>query len=195
MKYTFVVFLAFFITLAFGQKKKTYFPICTFHEKNINIDGISLGLWNFSRVPMNTTTNGIRISLIGEGVLVPLVPSSPIAKNDTLFQKEKEVIISETINGISLSGSGNAGAYVINGVSLGLIGQLTHKMNGLSAALFMNFSQIHNGIQIATFNECYSMTGIQIGFYNSSKRTRGMQFGIWNINERRKLPLINWNFR
>ncbi len=39
------------------------------------------------------------------------------------------------------------------------------------------------------------MKGLQIGVVNKAKRLRGIQLGIWNINERRKLPLINWNFR
>lgn len=100
----------------------------------------------------------------------------------------------EVINGINISGSGIGGDYVINGISVGFVGHLTRQVNGISASV-INFSQIHNGIQIAVYNECYKMHGIQIGLENHSKHTRGIQLGFWNVNERRKLPLINWNFR
>jgi hypothetical protein len=37
------------------------------------------------------------------------------------------------------------------------------------------------------------MRGLQIGIFNASKHTKGVQLGIWNKNEKRKLPIINWN--
>jgi hypothetical protein len=94
-----------------------------------------------------------------------------------------------------LCGTGIAGTYIINGFSIGFVGHLARKTNGISASA-LNFSQIHNGIQFSLFmNECCRMNGMQIGILNKSKQTRGIQIGLWNVNERRKLPLINWNFR
>ena len=153
-----ITLFTFFVSLVQAQKKKIYFPAWAFQQKNANIYGISVGLWNYSDKPKNTTTNGLRLSLIGEGILLPLVPQSPIAENDSLFQVFKKEPISERINGISLTGTGNAGSYSINGVALGFVGQLNNKVNGISAGIFMNFAQIHNGIQAAIFfNQCYSM--------------------------------------
>jgi hypothetical protein len=43
------------------------------------------------------------------------------------------------------------------------------------------------------FNDAYIMRGLQIGIFNTSKHTKGVQLGIWNKNEKRKLPIINWN--
>ena len=39
------------------------------------------------------------------------------------------------------------------------------------------------------------MRGLQIGVVNKSKNLRGIQIGIWNVNQKRRLPLINWNFK
>lgn len=177
-----------------AQKRKVYIPAWTFQQMNTTIDGLSVGLWNFSDTIKRTTTNGIRFSLIGEGILAAFVPHSPIVENDSALDAIRAESPSERINGINISGTGIAGDYHLNGVSIGLIGHFTVKTNGLSASA-LNFSEIHNGIQFAIFlNECYRMRGIQIGAVNKSKRTKGIQIGLWNVNERRKLPLINWNF-
>ncbi|MEO6668878.1 MAG: hypothetical protein ABIN36_05350 [Ferruginibacter sp.] len=194
MKITLTLLFSFLIILSYGQKTKTYFPVWTFHQKNSNIYGLSVGLWNFSTNPRNTTTNGLRFSLIGEGLIVPLIPSSPVPENDSLFEVRQKTIITEKVNGINISGTGTAGDFVINGISVGVVGQIEHKVTGISAAILMNFAQTHNGIQIAAYNETYKMKGLQIGLLNKSKRTKGIQIGLWNINEKRKLPLINWNF-
>ncbi|MNY11774.1 hypothetical protein D3C86_1448220 [compost metagenome] len=195
MRITLTVFLVSLTLLVHGQQKKTYFPAWTFQQKNINIYGVSAGLWNFTNDPQNTSSNGLRFSLIGEGIVVALAPRSPIAESDNLFQSIIDEPISERVNGISLPGTGNAGSYEINGVAIGLVGHLHNSVNGISVAAMINAAQRHNGIQTTLFtNQCYQMNGIQVGIFNTSKKTRGFQIGLWNVNERRKLPLINWNF-
>jgi hypothetical protein len=194
MKYVAPVLLLLLSFHAGAQKRKVIFPIWTFQQMNTTICGVSVGLWSFSDTTRNTHTNGIRLSLIGEGIIVPFVPRSPLAENDSQLLAMKKGIPTEAINGINISGTGSGGAYIINGISVGMVGHLTQQVNGISASA-INFAQIHNGIQVAIYNECYKMHGIQIGFENHSKDTRGIQFGFWNVNERRKLPLINWNFR
>jgi hypothetical protein len=54
-------------------------------------------------------------------------------------------------------------------------------MKGVSVAPFANFGKKCRGLQIGAFNKCDDFKGIQIGW--------------WNENEKRKLPLINWNFK
>jgi hypothetical protein len=184
----------FSAVFTYGQRKKSYFPIWTFHQNNINIYGVSVGLGSLRDIPKHTNTNGLKLEIIGAGIGVPLMSSGPIADNDSSFQQIQKDTISERINGISLSASGTVCNCIINGVSIGLIGQIEYNVNGFSATIF-NFTQIHNGIQIGLTNETFKMSGIQIGFVNISKRTRGIQIGLWNVNERRKFPLINWNFR
>lgn len=58
-----------------------------------------------------------------------------------------------------------------------------------------NLSKRMTGVQIGAANYANEkMIGIQIGLWNKSKQTKGIQLGLWNINEKRKLPIINWNF-
>lgn len=37
--------------------------------------------------------------------------------------------------------------------------------------------------------------GVQIGAVNQAKKLKGIQFGLWNVNEKRSLPIFNWNFK
>ena len=194
MKSTLTTLLLFLTVFASAQKKKIYFPAWTFQQNNTNIYGLSVGLWNFAEQPKRTTTNGLRLSLIGEGILVAWMPASPTPANDSLFRIQKAEPYSERINGINISGTGTAGAYDINGISLGLIGHAVKRVNGISVSA-LNFALQHNGIQLGVFvNESYKMRGIQIGVFNKSRSTKGIQIGFWNVNEKRKLPLVNWNF-
>jgi hypothetical protein len=45
------------------------------------------------------------------------------------------------------------------------------------------------------FNKTKKGNGVQIGLVNMAKEMRGVQIGLWNVNQKRKLPLINWNFK
>jgi len=197
---------------SYGQNKNR-FPIWTFHEKNVNIQGISVGFWSSLISGRNTNTNGIRLELIGFGVFAPMAPQFPEFGNQR----------SERVNGLSLSALGTVCDCLINGLSAGL-GQITYQVNGISVVPFMNITQKHNGIMLSGFNvsdtmnglqlgfnngssktngvqiaflinETEEMKGLQIGLFNNSKNLRGIQIGLWNVNQKRKLPLINWNFK
>jgi len=68
-------------------------------------------------------------------------------------------------------------------------------MNGLQVG-FGNNGFRTKGIQIGLFrNNAKEMKGLQIGLINKSERFKGLQIGLWNVNQKRKLPLINWNFK
>jgi hypothetical protein len=194
--------ITFIVINSYGQiqqdsviKRRNIFPIWTFHSKNTTIYGVSLGLWSYSENLKFTNTNGLKLELIGLGFVLPLIPESPVAESEIEFDNLKNDTMSETINGISLSATGAFCDCIVNGISAGFIGQFEHKVNGVSASFLININQIHNGVQIGFINETYKMRGIQIGGINKSSNTRGIQIGIWNINEKRKFPLINWNFR
>ncbi|HMI79741.1 MAG TPA: hypothetical protein VK484_13170 [Ferruginibacter sp.] len=94
MKFTLIILFSFFLLSAFSQKRKTYLPVWTIHQKNINIYGLSMGLWNFTE-DRNTVSNGIRIALIGEGILAPFAPSGPSMMEDSFFQKINKESFSE----------------------------------------------------------------------------------------------------
>ena len=211
---------------SYGQsvKRKNYFPIWTFHQDSINIHGLSIGLWSFNSEPRYTNTNGIKLEIIGIGIGIPLIPRSPIVETDSAFIKLKQEPLSERINGLNLSASGSACHCLTNGLTAGFIGQIHFQVNGISASLFMNFTQKHNGFMTAMFNDAYymnglqvglgnngyktkgvqiglignnakEMKGLQIGLFNKSEKFKGLQIGLWNVNQKRKLPLINWNFK
>lgn len=220
------IFISFFTLCSFSQgiKRKNYLPIWTFHQDSINIQGVSVGLWSVNSKPRFTNTNGIKLELIGIGIIMPLIPSSPIVENDSSFKILQLKPLSERINGLSLSASGTICHCLTNGISAGFIGQINFQVNGISSSLLMNFSQKHNGIMTSMFNESYFLNGVQIGLlnynyktkgiqigilsngskeikglqiglYNKSENLKGVQIGLWNVNQKRKLPFFNWNFK
>ena len=210
---------------SYGQEQeqnKNYFPIWTFHQKNINIHGISVGLASTNAfasniIEKNTNTNGIKLELIGWGILVPMIPYEP---DKATFGNQR----SERINGINLSASGTLCDCLTNGIVAGFIGQLIYQANGISFTMLVNYTHIQNGIMASSINVSHAMNGLQfglfgnhssevnglqialirnnsektnglqIGIYNESKNLKGIQIGIWNVNQKRKLPLLNWNF-
>jgi hypothetical protein len=200
-----------FTIQTYGQieKKRNYIPLWTYHDFDINIHGISVGLFSWNEYAKNTNTNGIKIEFIGAGILIPLIPNSPIVNDDSEFVNLRNKRLSEEINGLSLSVTGTWCDCLTNGASIGLIGQINYQVNGISASNSMNFTQKHNGLQISMYNEAYYLNGVQLGLFNygakaigvqiglinKSKELKGLQIGIWNVNQKRKLPLINWNFK
>jgi hypothetical protein len=228
MRTNYILILILFImsTCLIGQEKvqKNYFPVWTFHQKNANIHGVSVGIASMLRADSSrTNTNGIKIELIGLGILCPLIPQSPVVKDDSSYLEMQREPVSEKINGLSLSVSGSLCDCITNGLSIGAIGQINRQVNGMAVSYFMNFSQKFNGLQMAIINDVYYLNGCQIGIFNHGEKTKGMQVGIknsgnensglqigavneskklvgvqvgfWNVNQKRKLPLLNWNFR
>jgi len=226
-KSTYLTFLFFVLASAtFGQvaKKKNYFPLWTYHQKNINIHGISVGIGSIRGEPRYTNTNGMKLEIIGAGLVVPLMPESPVADDDSSFEFLSKEPVSEKINGITLSAGGTVCDCITNGISLGMVGQINYQVNGISGSFFGVFSQVSNGIHAAgMFNQTYYLNGVQvalmnaagkskgiqlgggniahqtsglqIGIYNKTEKLRGIQIGIWNKNEKRSWPLVNWNFK
>ncbi len=232
MKHTTTVMMLLFLGFAastYGQtdKRQHYFPVWTFHQDNVTIHGVSLGLWSFEREePRRTHTNGIKYELIGIGLGMPLVgASSLVSESDSAFMVLKEKTLSERINGLSLSTTGTVCHCLTNGVTVGLVGQINFEVNGISASLVMNVTEKHSGVMATMLsNEAYYMNGLQIGLFNTGVKTRGVQIGatnrapkvmkgvqlgifnktgrlkgvqlgLWNVNQKRKLPIINWNFK
>jgi hypothetical protein len=181
------------ITAASAQspKRTNRFPVGTFHKKNQNINGLSVGLYS------------------GYGDFGDSMRNVTISDSEEGFKTMMATPASERINGFNLSPAGTVCDCIVNGISAGLIGQINRQVSGVSASLVMNLVERHNGIQIAMFNESYAMNGLQIGLsnygnrarglqiglFNQSKNFKGIQLGLWNRNQKRKLPILNWNFR
>lgn len=168
--------------------------------------------------------NGIRLEIPGFGFLAPLGNGSPISKIDSVSRKfnRKDYKFDEIINGINIS-TGTVGKVNYNGVTIAAIAQFGElnngialagmwnamdKSNGIQISLLANETLYCNGLQIALGNSAIIMNGmqiggnnyakkmygIQIGILNKSNKTKGIQIGLWNINEKRKFPILNWNF-
>lgn len=193
MKYLSIALFLFISIKTFGQEieRKKHYGVWTFHQKNTTTNGVSLGLASFNDT-MNNYTNGLKIELIGLGLLIPLAPQNPNEKLniDSLMKTP----ISEKINGLVMSGSGTICDCITNGMVVGIIGHSNRKINGVSIALLMNFVKENNGLQISAFNDSYYMNGLQIGLVNKSQKLKGIQIGLWNVNQKREMPLFNWNF-
>lgn len=85
-------------------------------------------------------------------------------------------------NGLEVNISSNIGVYTVtNGVSVSPLFNIHDEIKGVSVAPLANVGQ-----------KC---RGVQIGLYNKCNDFRGIQIGAWNENGKRKLPLINWNFK
>jgi hypothetical protein len=208
------------VTSTYGQTaRKSRFPVGNFHQINTNISGLSVGLYSLGDDERNTHTNGIKLEIIGLGIILPLVPKDPLT--DANFATED---FSEQINGMSISGTGTVCNCLINGISLGTISQLVTKINGFSGALMFNLAVEHNGLQLGAMNAATKMRGVQlslfgssaseamglqfgafnsmkkgrglqIGLFNDASHFKGIQLGLYNKNQRRTTPFINWNFK
>jgi hypothetical protein len=202
--------LAFFQPV-FGQTNKNYFPIWTFHQNDVNIHGVSVGLATWRDEPRNVNTNGVKVELIGVGILVALIPQSPIPEDKEDFDKLMVEPISERVNGIAVSTLGTACDCKINGLSLSGYGQIMRHVNGISIAGMFNFTQrvngfqfglamnetyLMNGLQIGGIlsNKSHEMNGLQIGVQNHTEKTRGIQIGLFNKSENLKgIQIGLWN--
>ncbi|MCB0739280.1 MAG: hypothetical protein KDC92_17355, partial [Bacteroidetes bacterium] len=190
---------------------------------SINIYRLSIGMWTLEQEPRFTNTNGIKLELVGVGLLIPIIPKSPIVTNERSFKNLLKKPLSERINGLNISTMGSWCDCKTNGLVAGLMAQIHREVNGISTVLYMNFTQKHNGLMLAMFNDSYKMNGLQIGLGNNGYRVnglqiglignhayqmhglqigiynmaldfKGLQLGIWNVNDKRKLPFINWSF-
>jgi hypothetical protein len=79
------------------------------------------------------------------------------------------------------------------GMQLGVF-NVVGKKKGVQLGLIKNFSINSKGLQLSSFNMSKDISGVQIGLINVAEKTHGFQFGLLNINEKRWMPIINWNF-
>ena len=216
MRIIIVVCLSFVIKNVFAQQKN-YFPIWSYHQNNVNIHGLSVGAFTTFE-ETNTLTNGVKVELIGLG-LIFLGGPNHIFFDVNITDKVNGICLSTTgmfalgsqVNGIAIGGLAQA-ICEMNGVAISAMGQVFQSFNGLTLGMggnevldtgngvmlgmVSNKADIFNGIQVAIFNTIESKgSGLQIGLFNKSSKFKGIQIGFWNENQKRKMPLINWNFK
>lgn len=100
-------------------------------------------------------------------------------------------------NGIQIAGAGTEAVYS-NGVIISCLNTKVHQGRGLQIGGFNQYVDFR-GLQVGVFNDVEQkggeLRGLQIGLYNNTQKLKGIQIGLINRNEKRILPLINWNFK
>jgi hypothetical protein len=207
-----------------AQKSRHVYPVGTFHQKNVIIDGISVGLAS-SAVPKHNQTNGLKIELIGLGLFTLMMPQSPIAKDPADYRQRMKDTLGERVNGVVLSPLGSISDCAINGLSIGGYGQIsrsvrggyisgfcswtqciqglqasgwineTFELRGAQVAIFYNGSYDAKGAQIGLWNKSRKMRGVQIGLYNQTKQLQGIQIGLLNRSEWGTYPIVAMRLR
>jgi len=171
-------------------------------KKTKNVNGILLKYYDEIDAEISPKkVNGLGLGMNGLGIFFPFLMLVNVGsinhwgfsdlQMDKLPEKMNKIsgvqisIINmepTVTNGLEFNVSSNIGApSVINGVSVSPLYNFHHTSNGLVISSLANISEKCRGFQIALFNSCNDAKGLQIGF--------------WNINQKRKLPLINWNFK
>ncbi|AXT58241.1 hypothetical protein D1815_21655 [Aquimarina sp. AD1] len=195
MKNSIVITLVLLISLSsFSQQRKKYVGAWTYHSKNTDIIGLSLGVAPKDLLGDTTLTRtyGMKLEAPGLGILYPIAPKSYLSggpNDDDLLEK---------VYGINFSG-GSLGEITVHGISGAFIGQYLQVMNGIAIGGIANSIEEQNGISIALLgnevyhglgasialsgNYAYSYLGVQIGAFNDIERFgRGMQLGIFNTS-------------
>ena len=173
-------------------------------SKANNIFGIAIGPFGSEVIcdkPYTKYSHGLNIQIPGQGILQTFYifnsPFKQVYKNkiiDDEFIKKDTSFKRAIHNGLILSLLGTFTDQV-NGVSISGWMSLGKNINGVSINLLWNLYYEINGLSIGIFNSTLVMNGIQIGFINRTVKLKGVQVGLWNRNEKRSLPLINWNFK
>jgi len=196
-------FNAFSATAQLYEQEQRYF-FWPFNSENTTIYGISFDDLNSDGQAKFVRTNGLRLELLGLGVLLPAANGSPITGADTIIYTSH--FCEEIVNGLSIS-TGSFGDFSYNGVAISVTAQYGPELNGialagisnsmdmvngLQATALQNEALLCNGLQIGARNFAIKLRGVQIGLFNKSNDTRGFQIGLWNVNEKRKWPIFNW---
>lgn len=170
-------------------------------SKNVkNVNGILFKYYDEEDHFKPKKVNGLGMGFNVMGIFLPplmlftLQPDHWNLNNDYVILRREKM---NTINGLQLSLI-NMEPTVTNGLEINISSNVnTYAVtNGMSVSPFFNLHHEMKGVSVAPLaNIGQKCRGIQIGLYNKCKDFRGIQIGGWNENGRRKLPLINWNFK
>ncbi len=209
MRLLLITYLTLVLTSSFGQSK-IRLPVWTFNTKNTNVYGLAAGYTTTEKIE-SVKTNGLRLELVGLGMLLPLIPEAPIAKDDSSHILYLKGPYAETVNGINLSPIGTGCDCKINGINIYGVGSITGQVNGISTGFFINITERQNGAQGSIyFNIAYELNGlqaafignrnsgrvrgVQIGAHNETKELKGLQIGLYNKSGKIKgFQLGLWN--
>lgn len=167
-----------------------------------NIYGLAIGpvgSESLCNIPYTSYSHGLNVQLPGQGFILTSKINKLKFKDPNEHENLEISDLNETIprravhKGLIMSPFGTLTDQV-NGISFSAWMSGGKQINGLSLNLLSNFYEQVNGISIGLLNQAAMTRGMQIGLVNNSLALRGFQFGIWNKNEKRSLPILNWNF-
>lgn len=196
------------------------FSLSPIYRKVSRVNGFALGFGHYenSRIKfqkingLNVEASPLSLALVTFAINVPFealfcgINDNAISNAAFLDDETPNYI---QINGLNISSGGFMGGAKMNGLNISIFSGMnqmnglslsgvvlgTKQFNGLSIAGMANITDYGNGLQLAASNVSRNHKGIQIGLFNHSNNLRGMQFGLWNTNGKRKLPLVNWQFK
>lgn len=190
-------------SLEFDKKAKDRFVIWLIPSVSKNIYGIAIGPVG-SEVICNRHytkySHGLNLQIPGQGFFQTFYINKMRFKDFYANENSDSLSLQNTFpkraihNGLIISPLGTFTDQV-NGISFSLWMSMGKKINGLSFNLLWNLYEQINGITIGLVNHTAATKGLQIGFVNKTIKLKGFQIGLWNKNEKRSLPLINWNFK
>lgn len=175
------------------------------HFENKNVDCQTINGLNIEASPISLLLISFGINVPFEGIFVGI--NDNIISNTAFFDDDTKTYIK--INGLNISSGGFVGGAEMNGLNICIVSGMnkmnglslngailnTKEFNGVSISGIANLTNYGNGLQMGLSNVSRNHNGIQVGLFNHSKNLRGLQFGLWNTNGKRKLPLVNWQFK
>ena len=210
--------------MCFGQGKLDSISILRFTpiSQNINkVNGLAIGL-GLDEAYESLGNQIITKPKIINGLNLEINPLAIVwicfYKPDRFSGKETSIVNGANIsfggflkntshNGINLS-IYNYGRKM-NGISFTFFGTYVESMNGFYFSCFGNSANNGTGVSISALNDINDFKGLQLGLINDSDKVKGLQLGLinksktgkniqiglWNKNQKRQLPIINWNFK
>ena len=190
-------------TINYNKKKTNRYVIWLIPSTANNIYGFAIGPIGSEAIcnrPYTKYSYGINLQIIGQGIFQTFYISKFKFKDFKEFihkdstNSNNPAPIRAMHNGLIFSPFGTF-TEQINGISFSLWMSMGQKVNGISFNLLWNLYGQVNGISIGLVNHANITKGVQIGLFNNSKILKGFQFGLWNKNEKRSLPIMNWQFK
>lgn len=193
--------ISFFNDCVFAQKNVSY-PIAFLPSSKTNIYGLAVGpigsevLCSAKYIKKST---GLNIQLFGQGFMLAFTAFNPpfqeTYKNTESFVdfSNENLDLKSFHSGLIISPFGTMTSR-IDGFSVSCCMSGGKIINGVSVNLLWNLYDESNGLSIGLFNSNLKTNGFQLGLINKTVKLKGFQIGLWNKNEKRSLPIINWNF-
>lgn len=177
-----LAFCCVFLVFNVLAQNKTRFPIWTYHDTDVIINGLSVGAFTKTDTIKNVITNGFRLEIPGFPFTKSTMSKHPIIHSDELLELVTQTN-SENINGISFSILGNFLDGDVNGFMINCFLGNCCRLNGVSLGGALSGASICNGLQIAFLGtSAYKCNGVQIAFCNEADNLKGLQLGgLMNI--------------